>query len=80
MKRSTVAPAAKRVAAVDAVAFQVIQSRLSGIVQEMQNNVFRTGYSTVIRESQDASCMILTELVGRVAHQGVRRSRLHLPF
>jgi N-methylhydantoinase B len=43
----------------DAVTFQVIQSRLSGIVQEMQDNVFRTGYSTVIRESQDASCMIL---------------------
>jgi N-methylhydantoinase B len=43
----------------DAVTFQVIASRLSGIVQEMQDNVFRTGYSTVIRESQDASCMIL---------------------
>lgn len=25
----------------------------------MQNGVFRTGYSTVIRESQDASCMVL---------------------
>jgi len=44
---------------IDAVTFQVIQSRLSGIVQEMQDGVFRTGYSTVIRESQDASCMIL---------------------
>lgn len=43
----------------DAVTFQVIASRLSGIVQEMQDNVFRTGYSTVIRESQDASCMLL---------------------
>jgi N-methylhydantoinase B len=37
----------------------VIQSRLSGIVQEMQESIFRTGYSTIIRESQDASCMIL---------------------
>src|SRR5579875_2048391 len=44
---------------IDAVTFQVIQSRLSGIVQEMQDGAFRTGYSTVIRESQDASCMIL---------------------
>jgi N-methylhydantoinase B len=44
---------------VDAVTFQVIQSRLSGIVQEMQESIFRTGYSTIIRESQDASCMIL---------------------
>jgi len=45
--------------AVDQITFQVIQSRLSGIVQEMQDNIFRTGYSTIIRESQDASCMLL---------------------
>jgi 5-oxoprolinase (ATP-hydrolysing) len=45
--------------AVDAVTFQVIQSRLSGIVSEMQDSIFRTGYSTIIRESQDASCMLL---------------------
>jgi N-methylhydantoinase B len=43
----------------DAVTYQVLQSRLSGIVQEMQENIFRTGYSTIVRESQDASCMIL---------------------
>jgi N-methylhydantoinase B len=43
----------------DPITFQVIGSRLSGIVQEMQENVFRTGYSTIIRESQDASCMLL---------------------
>ena len=44
---------------IDAVTFQVIQSRLSGIVSEMQDSIFRTGYSTIIRESQDASCMLL---------------------
>ena len=43
----------------DPVTYQVIQSRLSGIVQEMQDNVFRTGYSTIIRETHDASCMLL---------------------
>lgn len=51
----------------DPITLQVIQSRLSGIVQEMQNNIFRTGYSTIVRESQDASCMILDaggEVVG----------------
>jgi N-methylhydantoinase B len=37
----------------------VIQARLAGIVQEMQNSLFRTGFSTIIRESQDASCAIL---------------------
>src|SRR3970282_1586830 len=46
-------------ATVDPVTLQVIQARLVGIVQEMQNSLFRTGYSTIIRESQDASCAIL---------------------
>src|SRR5439155_1708392 len=44
---------------VDPVTLQVIRARLAGIVQEMQNSLFRTGYSTIIRESQDASCAIL---------------------
>jgi N-methylhydantoinase B len=44
---------------VDPITLQVIQARLVGIVQEMQNSLFRTGYSTIIRESQDASCAIL---------------------
>ena len=46
-------------AVLDPVTFQVIQSRLSGIVREMQDNIFRTGYSTVVRESQDAGCVLL---------------------
>jgi N-methylhydantoinase B len=46
-------------ARVDPITLQVIQARLAGIVQEMQNSLFRTGYSTIIRESQDASCAIL---------------------
>ncbi len=44
---------------VDPITLQVIQARLAGIVQEMQNSLFRTGYSTIIRESQDASCAVL---------------------
>jgi N-methylhydantoinase B len=44
---------------VDPITLQVLQARLAGIVQEMQNSLFRTGYSTIIRESQDASCAIL---------------------
>lgn len=51
--------ASARTALVDPITFQVIQSRLSGIVQEMQDSIFRTGYSTIIRESQDASCMLM---------------------
>jgi len=44
---------------VDAVDLEVIKASLSGIVQEMQNSLFRTGYSTIVRESQDASCALM---------------------
>ena len=44
---------------VNPVTFQVVKASLSGIVQEMQNALFRTGYSTIIRESQDASCAMM---------------------
>ena len=44
---------------VDPITLQVIRARLDGIVQEMQNSLFRTGFSTIIRESHDASCGIL---------------------
>lgn len=54
----------------DPIDYQVIVNKLSGIAQEMQNALFRTGYSTIIRESQDASCAILTK-DGRVVGQHV---------
>ena len=44
---------------IDAVDLEVIKASLSGIVQEMQNSLFRTGFSTIVRESQDASCAIM---------------------
>src|SRR5438552_4181936 len=53
---------------VDAVDQEIIYARLIGVVQEMQNALFRTGYSTIIRESQDASCA-LTDPEGRVIAQ-----------
>src|SRR5438105_14456870 len=43
----------------DAIELEVIKASLSGIVQEMQNSLFRTGFSTIIRESQDASCALM---------------------
>ncbi|HUZ21999.1 MAG TPA: hydantoinase B/oxoprolinase family protein [Acidimicrobiales bacterium] len=58
------------VASNDAVLFQIARARLGGIVQEMQSSLFRSGYSTVIRESQDASCALLTP-DGRVMAQHV---------
>lgn len=45
---------------IDPIDYAVVVSSFSGIVREMQNSVYRTGYSTAIRESQDASCGILT--------------------
>lgn len=44
---------------IDPVTFQVIKASLVGIVREMQNCLFRTGFSTIIRESQDASCALM---------------------
>jgi N-methylhydantoinase B len=46
-------------AQVDAVDLEVVKASLSGIVQEMQNSLFRTGFSTIVRESQDASCALM---------------------
>ncbi|HEX3506097.1 MAG TPA: hydantoinase B/oxoprolinase family protein [Xanthobacteraceae bacterium] len=48
-----------KLAAPDAVELEIIKASLDGIVQEMQNSLFRTGYSTIVRESQDASCAIM---------------------
>lgn len=46
-------------AGLDAVDIEIIRASLEGIVLEMQNSLFRTGYSTIVRESQDASCAIM---------------------
>jgi N-methylhydantoinase B len=42
-----------------AVELEIVKASLDGIVQEMQNSLFRTGFSTIVRESQDASCAIM---------------------
>jgi N-methylhydantoinase B len=54
----------------DAIDVEIIRASLEGIVLEMQNSLFRTGYSTIIRESQDASCAIL-DANGKVVAQHV---------
>src|SRR6185503_7550618 len=69
-RASSLVPHACILMTVDPVTLQVIQARLAGIVQEMQNSLFRTGYSTIIRESQDASCAILNT-AGEVVAQHV---------
>jgi N-methylhydantoinase B len=53
---------------VDAITVEVVNQSLAGIVQEMQNSLFCTGYSTIIRESRDASCAIM-DATGQVLAQ-----------
>ena len=55
---------------VDPIDLEVVKASLSGIVQEMQNSLFRTGFSTIVRESQDASCALMNER-GEVVAQHV---------
>ncbi len=62
---------------VDVITQEVIGARLNGIVNEMQIAIFRTGFSTIIRETHDFSCALLDwqgRLVGShssvVAHNG----------
>ncbi|HEX3516400.1 MAG TPA: hydantoinase B/oxoprolinase family protein [Trebonia sp.] len=53
---------------VDAIVVEVVRQSLIGVVQEMQQSLFCTGYSTIIRESKDASCAI-TDPSGQVIAQ-----------
>jgi N-methylhydantoinase B len=55
---------------IDAIDLEVVKASLSGIVQEMQNSLFRTGFSTIVRESQDASCALMNAK-GQVVAQHV---------
>src|SRR3974390_997818 len=55
---------------VDAVELKVLKASLAGIVREMQNSLFRTGFSTIVRESQDASCALM-DADGEVVAQHV---------
>ena len=44
---------------VDAVTTQIVRNRISSLMQEMHYHFYRSGYSTIIRESRDFSCVIL---------------------
>ncbi len=49
----------RRRAAVDPVTVQIIRNKVASLVDEMHDHFFRSGYSTIIRESRDFSCVIL---------------------
>jgi N-methylhydantoinase B len=44
---------------IDAITTQVVRNRISSLMQEMHYHFYRSGYSTIIRESRDFSCVIL---------------------
>ena len=56
---------------VNPVTLELVNNRLDEIVREMQHSIFRTGYSTVIRESKDTSASITTR-EGHVVGQQFR--------
>ena len=43
----------------DAVTVQVVRNRVASLMQEIHYHFYRSGYSTIIRESRDFSCVIL---------------------
>ena len=55
----------------DPITLEIIDSRLDEVVGEMQEILYHTGYSTIIRESKDASAAI-TSASGEVIGQAIR--------
>ncbi len=51
---------------VDAITIQVVRNRISSLMQEMHYHFYRSGYSTIIRESRDFSCVILDRRGGLI--------------
>ncbi|MHA1109151.1 MAG: hydantoinase B/oxoprolinase family protein, partial [Alphaproteobacteria bacterium] len=45
--------------AVDPITVQILRNRIGGLMDEMHHHFFRSGYSTIVRESRDFSCVIL---------------------
>ncbi len=51
---------------VDAVTIQVLRSKIASLVDEMHYHFYRSGYSTIIRESRDFSCVIVDRTGGLI--------------
>jgi N-methylhydantoinase B len=45
--------------ALDPITVQILKNKVSSLVDEMHYHFYRSGYSTIIRESRDFSCVIL---------------------
>lgn len=62
---------------IDPLTLELVDNRLGEIVREMQTAIFRTGYSTIIRESKDTSAGITTR-DGEVVTQRALHNVIHL--
>src|SRR4051812_47239281 len=49
----------------DAITIQILRNKISSLVDEMHYHFYRSGYSTIIRESRDFSCVVL-DATGRL--------------
>ena len=49
----------------DLATMQIIRNRISTLMDEMDHSIFRSGYSTIVRESHDFS-VIITDREGRL--------------
>ncbi|MDE0060931.1 MAG: hydantoinase B/oxoprolinase family protein [Defluviicoccus sp.] len=50
----------------DPVTVQILRNKVAGLVEEMHYHFYRSGYSTIIRESRDFSCVILDAAGGLI--------------
>jgi N-methylhydantoinase B len=44
---------------IDSVTVQILRNRIGCLMEEMAHHFFRSGYSTIVRESRDFSCVIV---------------------
>src|ERR1700723_3790173 len=44
---------------IDTVTVQILRNKIASLPEEMHYHFYRSGYSTIIRESRDFSCVIL---------------------
>ena len=52
-------PAKLRINRIDPVTVEIVRNKVASLVDEMHYHFYRSGYSTIIRESRDFSCVIL---------------------
>ncbi len=43
----------------DAITIQILRNKIASLIEEMHYHFYRSGYSTIIRESRDFSCVIV---------------------